>query len=290
MNADPKIREFQSFFKTVEGGEGGRCKYPTRLDTYGCGCSHDCAYCYAKSLLSFRGLWNPKAPAVIDIPRMRRIVSRNLRTGDIVRLGGMVDCFMPREKLIRRTYATIQMLNRRKVGYLIVTKSALVAADDYMAIYDPDLAHIQVSVTSTSDTISRSIERASLPAERIAAVEKLARAGFDVSVRLSPYIPQFINIDTINAIDCDKIVVEFLRVNGWIRKWLEIDLREYTHNEGGYAHLPLERKKALLDRVTGFRELSVCEDCEVHYKYWQQHVNANPDDCCNLRKPTHQTI
>jgi len=42
MNEDPQIREFQSFFKTVEGGEGGRCKYPTRLDTYGCGCSHDC--------------------------------------------------------------------------------------------------------------------------------------------------------------------------------------------------------------------------------------------------------
>lgn len=47
-------KEFKSFFKTVGGNEGNKCHYPTRLDTYGCGCSHDCKYCYAKSLLDFR--------------------------------------------------------------------------------------------------------------------------------------------------------------------------------------------------------------------------------------------
>ena len=38
-------KEFKSFYKTVGGGEGDRCNYPTRLDTYGCGCQHDCDYC-----------------------------------------------------------------------------------------------------------------------------------------------------------------------------------------------------------------------------------------------------
>ena len=38
-------KEFKSFFKTVGGNEGNKCHYPTRLDTYGCGCSHDCNYC-----------------------------------------------------------------------------------------------------------------------------------------------------------------------------------------------------------------------------------------------------
>ena len=36
-------KEFKSFFKTVTGNEGGKCRYPTRLDPYGCGCMHDCA-------------------------------------------------------------------------------------------------------------------------------------------------------------------------------------------------------------------------------------------------------
>ena len=51
--------EFKSFYKTVGGNEGNKCHYPTRLDTYGCGCSHDCAYCYAKSLLDFPMKGNP---------------------------------------------------------------------------------------------------------------------------------------------------------------------------------------------------------------------------------------
>ena len=47
-----KAPEFKSFYKTVSGNEGNKCNYPTRLDLYGCGCFHDCSYCYAKSLLN----------------------------------------------------------------------------------------------------------------------------------------------------------------------------------------------------------------------------------------------
>ena len=32
------------------------------------------------------------------------------------------------------------------------------------------------------------------------------------------------------------------------------------------------------------RQISVCEDAPGHFEYWQKLVNANPDDCCNLRK------
>ena len=49
-------KEYKSFYKTVGGNEGGKCNYPTRLDLYGKGCYHHCAYCYARSLLDFRGL------------------------------------------------------------------------------------------------------------------------------------------------------------------------------------------------------------------------------------------
>lgn len=47
-------KEYKSFLKTVSGNEGGKCKYPTRLALNGCGCAHDCAYCYAKVSLYFR--------------------------------------------------------------------------------------------------------------------------------------------------------------------------------------------------------------------------------------------
>ena len=70
------MKEFKSFYKEVTGNEGGKCHYNTRLDTYGCGCQHDCSYCYAKSLLNFRNLWDEKEPSVADIGKIGRKIAK----------------------------------------------------------------------------------------------------------------------------------------------------------------------------------------------------------------------
>lgn len=282
--------EFKSFFKAVGGNEGGKCNYATRLDTYGCGCQHNCAYCYARALLDFRGLWVYQNPAVAPIADIRKTIQRELKRGDIVRLGGMTDCFQPLERTRRVTMRTIEELNRRDIGYLIVTKNKLVAEPEYLDLFREDLAHIQVTITSTNPDITRKIEPgASLPDDRISAVETLAARGFDAQVRLSPFIPEIVDIDAINQIKCDKILVEFLRVNTWIERWvretgLPVNLRQYTYTSAGYRHLPLRVKRSLIRQITGFREISVCEDVEQHFAYWQEAVNHNREDCCNLKR------
>lgn len=283
------MKEFKSFLKTVGGNEGNKCHYPTRLDTYGCGCQHDCKYCYAKSLLDFRKLWNAAEPSIVNIQQVHRAIRRHLKEGDIVRLGGMTDCFQPLEKKHRATYHTIEELNRNNIGYLIVTKSDIVADDEYISLMRKDLAHIQITVTCTDDGFCRLYEKATPPTRRIAAIEKLWKAGFDVQLRLSPYIPQFIekgvlDMNVINNVQCDKILVEFLRVNTWIRKWFSIDYSDYTFNQSGYIHMPLELKIKYLGLINGFKEMTVCEDVSEHYDYWQRKVNPNKEDCCNLRK------
>ena len=48
-------------------------------------------------------------------------------------------------------------------------------------------------------------------------------------------------------------------------------------------HLPLEKKLEMLKNITGFKEVTVCEDYSEHYDYWKEHFNPNPNDCCNLR-------
>lgn len=279
-----EVKEFKSFLKTVSGNEGSKCHYPTRLDTYGCGCSHDCKYCYAKSLLEFRNLWNPTNPSVADTGKIKRAVEKLPKDIPAIRLGGMTDCFQPIEKVHKITYETIKMLNEKKIPYLIVTKSAMVADDEYMAILDKELAHIQITVTTTDDELSKTYEKANAPSERIKAIEKLQANGFDVSLRLSPFIPEYIDLNIINRVKCDKILIEFLRVNTWIRKWFDIDYSRYTVKHGGYQHLPLEVKKQYLEGITGFKERSVCEDETKAYEYWKKNFNHNPDDCCNLRK------
>lgn len=276
------MKEYKAFFKTVTGNEGNKCNYATRLDTYGCGCQHDCSYCYAKSLLDFRQLWDAKEPSVADIEKIKRKIAK-LPLMPPIRLGGMTDCFQPMELAHRVTYETIKALNDKRQPHLIVTKSSLVASATYMDILDKDLAHIQITVTSMDDALAADYEKALPPSLRIMAIEKLQRNGFDVQLRLSPFIPQYIDFDRLNAVECDKILVEFLRVNTWIKRWFDIDYSEYTVKQSGYQHLPLERKLEFISRITGFKEVSVCEDETEAYEYWKHNFNPNPDDCCNLR-------
>lgn len=269
------MKEFKSFYKEVTGNEGGKCHYNTRLDTYGCGCSHDCSYCYAKSLLDFRGLWDAKEPSVADIRKIERKIAK-LPKDKIIRLGGMTDCFQPLEEERGVTYEVINLLNQHGIGYLIVTKSDLIC--DYMHILDKEKAHIQISTTWIPCEKAVSTER------RIKAIETLYDAGFDVAVRLSPFVPQFVDFDRLNSIRCNKIIVEFLRVNHWIKKWLPLDYSDYTVKQSGYEHLPLSKKIEYLSKVTGFDEVSVCDDTDEGYAYFRECVNWNKDDCCNLRR------
>ena len=277
------LKEYKSFYKTVGGNEGDKCNYPTRLDTYGCGCAHDCNYCYAKSLLYFRNQWNPQQPSVADIEKIKKKIAKMPNDINAVRLGGMTDCFQPIEKKYRVTYETIKALNEKNIQYLIVTKSTLIADDEYIDILNKDLAHIQITVTTTDDELSRTYEKASVPSERIKAIEKLYSLGYDVQLRLSPFIPEYIDFEKLNNVKCDKILIEFLRVNSWIKKWFDIDYTDYVIKQSGYQHLPLEKKIKYLQNITGFKEMTVCEDETEAYEYWKHFFNYNEDDCCNLR-------
>lgn len=97
------------------------------------------------------------------------------------------------------------------------------------------------------------------------------------------FIPEYITTAQINELNAEKVCVEFLRVNSWIRKWFKTDYSGYTIKQGGYEHLPLERK---LELIAGLDvpQATVCEDEDEAYQYWKTSFNSNPEDCCNLRR------
>ena len=225
--------------------------------------------------MNFRNLWDANEPSVADIKKIECRVAK-LPKDTIIRLGGMTDCFQPMEEQLHITEQTIKLLNQYGIGYLIVTKSDLVC--EYMNILDKDKAHIQITTTWIP------CEKASPTEHRIQAIEELQEAGFDVAVRLSPFLPQFVDFNRLNSIKCAKIIVEFLRVNHWIRKWLPLDYSEYTVHHAGYDHLPLDKKITYLSKVTGFEQVSVCDDVDEAYEFFREAVNFNKNDCCNLRR------
>jgi DNA repair photolyase len=283
-NRGDSVKEFKSIYKEVKGNEGNKCKYNIRLDTYGCGCQHDCKYCYAKSLLSFRNLWNAENPSIGDIKHLKKTIDK-IPKGSIIRLGGMTDCFQPLELDYRITYKIIKYLNKRRIGYLIVTKSHLVANDEYLKIYDKDLAHFQITTTCLDDDLYKKLdyEKASLPSKRIEAIKKLQDNGYDVAIRLSPLIEEYMDFDKLNSLGIEKALIEFLRVNHWIEKWFNIDFSKHTKKQSGYKHLELDEKIRIINKIK-IPNKSVCEDVDEHYEYWKNNYNNNPDDCCNLRR------
>lgn len=276
------MEEYKSPYTVTERKIVTWCRYNARLDTYGRGCAHNCNYCYARHLLDFRGNWHPYEPAVASLETLREAVAE-LEPGSVIKLGGMTDCFQPAEGEHKRTLETIKMLNERSVHYLIVTKSATCVFPEYLEVYNKDLAHFQISVTNTDDYRGARYETASPQSERIRAIETLSSRGFDTTLRLSPYIPEYVDARRICNVDCEKILIEFLKVNPYVMRCFDIDYYEYTEKYGGHYNLPLERKIELANRFLDFPEHNVGEFVYQHYLWFRDNYNTNKYDCCNLR-------
>jgi len=276
------MNTYKRFYKTVTGGEGERCTYPTRLDLYGKECFYDCSYCYSKQMLNFRKLWNPTDVGVAPLLQVYRTIEK-IPKGSTVRLGGMTDCFQPIERKYKNTYNTIRALNKRKIHYLIVTKSNLIIEPEYLEILDPTLAHIQVSIPTDNDEVLSATDNAPCFVDRKKTVEILNANDFDVSLRLAPFLFETANLDEINKIKVDKCLIEFLRVKPSMSKELSdyITFKDYSIKEGGYRHLPLNNKIEILNKLH-FEEMTVCDDVTEHYNYFKNQFNHNPEDCCNL--------
>lgn len=277
------MNTYNAFYKTVGGAEGTKCYYPTRLDTYGRGCFYNCKYCYSRQLLNFRRLWNPKNPGVVPFNKIAKVV-RQIPTGSVVRLGGMTDCLQPIENIYKNTYNTIKLLNRRGIHYLIVTKSNLLIRPQYLSVLDKRLAHLQISIPTTDNHVLKKTDNAPSYEQRKQTVEELFDYGFDVSLRLSPFLYETVDFDEINSIRVDKCLVEFLRVKKGMYDDLSnfVTFKDYKLKEGGYRHLKLQKKMEILKKLE-FKEISVCDDVQKHYNYFTALFNHNKSDCCNLR-------
>ena len=233
-------------------------------------------------MLNFRKLWKPTNVGVAPLKDVYKQIQK-IPSGTVLRLGGMTDCFQPIEKQLHNTYKTILFLNQRKIHYLIVTKSELVATEKYLDVFDPELAHIQVSVPTTDNEILNKTDNAGTFEQRKETIEILQENGFDVSIRLAPFLYKTADFDKINNVKVDKCLVEFLRVKPSMQKQLPfIDFNDYKLKEGGYRHLDISTKLAVIKKLK-FKELSVCDDVWRHYQYFKNNINYNPEDCCNLR-------
>lgn len=193
---------FKSGIKLIEAQDCKHCFHRFEIDTYGRGCTSNCAYCYAKSYLSIRKYWNEPFPFPIDILSIRKIFAtvfeserphklRNVLQNRIpIRIGSMSDSFMWMDKKYGVTKELLKILKFYEYPHIIFTRSDLVADDEYMKLLDPKLVSIQMSISSINKELTRKLEPgATEPLDRLAALKKLAENGFWTTVRINPLFP-----------------------------------------------------------------------------------------------------
>ena len=179
-----------------------KCHYAFELDTYGRGCVHDCIYCYARDQLTMHGCWNTPQPFPVDLAEIRKIFHAVFETNKRskwrtilekripLRLGSMSDCFMWIDKRYKVTYELLKILKFYRYPYIVFTRSDLVADEEYIAVMDPQLASIQMSISGDNEKLTRLIEPAAPSVhKRFLALRKLAEHGLWTTVRVNPLFP-----------------------------------------------------------------------------------------------------
>lgn len=255
MESSTLYRIKNSALKIIPGNEVIACNLPFRLDTY-LGCGHNCTYCYARNLLSFRNLWNPENPRPISPEELRKVfknaftkrkrfdkLDRLIKQRFPIRLGTNVDCFQPIERRLRITEKVIRMLNQWKYPYIINTKSDIVADEPYRTLLIE--AHggcvVQFTVISLNEELTGKLEsKAPSISSRIDAAGKLASDGIYTQVRISPIVPELTSdpeemenlFRDLRDVGVKDLIIEFLRYTSRINTWVkeafhgEIDLDE----------------------------------------------------------------
>ncbi|MBT4791855.1 MAG: hypothetical protein HON90_09815 [Halobacteriovoraceae bacterium] len=179
-----------------------QCFYALEIDTYGRGCVHNCLYCYAKAELTVHGYWNNPMPMPININEIRKMFYTVFETDKKskwrtvlqqkipLRVGCMSDSFMWMDQKYKVSQELLNILNYYDYPYTILTRSDLIARDDYLNLLNPSLCSVQFSIASTNDKMNKLIEPGTPSAKRrLKAVETLSKAGIWTSVRINPIFP-----------------------------------------------------------------------------------------------------
>lgn len=162
------------------------------------GCEFGCKYCYARSTHEFLELRDPddfeqkiyakEFPAAAFRQELRRVAA-----GEAIAIGTATDPYQPAERRYGYTRALLEVFRRlRGFRLSITTKSDLIARDvDLLEeIAAGNSLMINMTVTTMDVGLARLIESyAPRPDLRLVAVCRLASAGVNTGVFVSPLMP-----------------------------------------------------------------------------------------------------
>jgi DNA repair photolyase len=161
------------------------------------GCEHGCIYCYARPSHAYVGLspgldFETKLFFKADAARLlEKELSKPGYQPRPIHIGANTDPYQPIERELKVTRSVLEVLQRFRHPFTIISKSALIVRDlDILGeMGQAGLCKATVSITSLDRRLARDLEpRASTPSRRLEALGALAAAGVPSVVSFSPVI------------------------------------------------------------------------------------------------------
>jgi len=162
------------------------------------GCSHGCAYCYARPYHEYLGL-----SAGLDFETkvfvkygaaelLRDFLARPAWQPETIAFSGVTDCYQPAEREFRLTRGCLEVAAECRQPIGIITKNALVTRDiDLLQrLAEHNAVRVSLSITTLDPQLARMMEpRTSSPDARLRTLRDLHAAGIPTNVMVAPVIP-----------------------------------------------------------------------------------------------------
>ena len=259
LDARPlKTQYFRDSTKTfIARNDSPDVGFETSINPYR-GCEHGCIYCFARPTHEYLGFssgldFESRIMVKEDGPELLRSeLSSPKWKPQTIAMSGVTDCYQPIERKLQLTRRCLGVLAEFRNPVAIITKNHLITRDiDLLSeLARHDAVIVNVSITTLDPTLTPRLEpRASLPALRLDAVERLSRAGIPVNVMVAPVIPAITDHEIpaiLQAVaDAGAVSAAFVplrlpwAVKDLFANWLE-------------RHFP-DRKEKVLNRIRDMR-------------------------------------
>ncbi len=151
------------------------------------GCTHNCSYCYAPSLIHDERKWGTYVGVKINAPLVLERELRGMTDKKMVLVSSASDPYQAIESRYKLTRHCLQILQRHQFPVIILTRSPLVLRDlDILKKFE--WVRVGVSISSLSgDFFEPGVPKLEA---RLKTLQKLNEEGIETWVSLAPIAPQ----------------------------------------------------------------------------------------------------
>ncbi len=235
------------------------------------GCSHACAYCFARPTHEYLNLNSGSdfdSKIVVKINAVERLVAELKRPtwhGDGIAMGTNTDPYQRCEGKYQLTRGIIETLRDARNPFSVLTKSTLILRDLDLIADAAQNTDVQCSfsiATLDAEVWKKTEPGTPHPRLRVAALKRLSEAGVDTGVLVAPVLPGISDahdqiarvVDACVSAGAEWIGVSALHLRSGVKEhwmqWLQSNypshVDRYERLYGARANLPAKQQREIL--------------------------------------------